>query len=476
MTEYPEAENILSFVLHHQPGPLTFEEWLLFTFDKVSDVEILTVADISFSENLIYLQYHTSKERWSGIGRRFELKEMARMISKRLGHEGLESNIFRLLILCEAAKVQRSIVVTDSLPHDVVDGISELFRGILITSVSQGLGILGAFVRRKNRVYIGGNPLECVSKDKAYLITALMASPGFLVWKTWVESLGPNVSESKNKLHLEAAICHEVRITLVKAVFGRIAQAIRGRDEVMERLRFQPPHIAVSDASFYLDSILLSGMGVLDALAKVADEIHGLESDSYNIAWQKSGWVNKLKYCAPNLWKVANSDGDLWRQLKVVREMRNNIHGVPLEEYRSTLISIPMIQVRIERRLLLGADLSHSILDLKCSDQLESLGIYLEGQSRLFLNPKRFADAALRVILDIAARIMMAMLTDARKAGIGKIPKKVKFNGSYLKISALTGFGDYPEHKHATGVLESEGMHKRFEKYLQPPIPIIKLS
>ncbi|MGI8496259.1 MAG: hypothetical protein ACR2OG_01570 [Gemmatimonadaceae bacterium] len=133
---------------------------------------------------------------------------------------------------------------------------SGLLDGASLVTVPQALAMIGAHVRQRDVVPLGGIPTLVQQRTEVYPLTArLITKRGQDWWSSCVQDSAQHPDEW---------------LGYAEAVFKRVGQALRGRDGVHEALRVGSGRSAILDALYHLDVVLTSGVGALDALARVA--------------------------------------------------------------------------------------------------------------------------------------------------------------------------------------------------------------
>jgi hypothetical protein len=115
------------------------------------------------------------------------------------------------------------------------------------------------------------------------------------------------------------------------ATLSRIQRALELRDQV---------HIAINRitnndtndlAMTNLDGALTSLMGAVDASARVAHYVLGLNPEmTYFSGWQRERWLRLVREVNPDLGSIVSEGTDNYHILRILSLLRNSIHGEPI--------------------------------------------------------------------------------------------------------------------------------------------------
>jgi hypothetical protein len=105
------------------------------------------------------------------------------------------------------------------------------------------------------------------------------------------------------------------------------------------------------DALTALDTCLLFLMGAVDATARVAHVVLGLPEHAYQAAWQRDGWLGKVRAKAPILSDVVAAGTAGRDTLTILSLLRNTVHGAGLQALAvgaagrrdETLVGLPRV-------------------------------------------------------------------------------------------------------------------------------------
>lgn len=305
-------------------------------------------------------------------------------------------------------------------------------------NVAEALAVIGAHVRQREHVPLGGIPPIVQERTEVYRMTAKIIIPGGQEWwSSCVQSSGK---------------CHRDLIGFGQTTFMRIGQAVRGRDCVHESLRIGSGRSAILDALYHFDVVLMSSVGALDSLAQAADELFGLHSKPQDIAWQRERWRTNLSKVAPAVAGLLAPTTQLRAMLDIIVKIRNTIHGIPLDEYLSVDTTGPSSTV--EHRVMMSSELSESIKDVGAKlIPLDRWGLFLDSPGQAFLNVGAFSENILTWIVRIVSELMAAMLKEPQM--VTTQPPVILNRLEQLErqwCAGLAQIGNYPLISSPTGV------------------------
>lgn len=197
------------------------------------------------------------------------------------------------------------------------DDLSFLRRTRVIT-VAEALALLGAHLRQREEVPLGGRPLQIQRRSEVYPLTARLIVPSGQAWWSACVRVGARIETTP--------------VALGHAMFARLGQALRGRDAVHEALRVGSGRGGILDALHHLDDVLTHCVGSLDALAGAAHFIFDVPSRAGEPAWQRR-WRKELAKITPTVADVVAPDTRLGTALRMITTARNSIHGVAFDGY-----------------------------------------------------------------------------------------------------------------------------------------------
>lgn len=246
-----------------------------------------------------------------------------------------------------AERLEVDAVVSTARP-----AFSQNDRGLLdldsLVTVKEALAMIGAHVRQQERVPLGGSPLLTQERTEVYPLTARVI---ILRGQDWWASCVATVASPGDDLLSHAG-----------AVFKRAGQALRARDAVHETMRVRVGRGAILDALYHFDVVLTSGVGGLDALARVANEIFRISSPVQEVGWQRKKWRKELEHVVPQVAGVIAPETELGAALRVITTLRNSIHSIPLDEY--LYVQPTPGEDLVEHRVMIARDLAAQIRDV----------------------------------------------------------------------------------------------------------------
>lgn len=133
------------------------------------------------------------------------------------------------------------------------------------------------------------------------------------------------------------------------ATLSRVQRALELRDQVYTALNSVANNDINDEALGIFDNVLTVLMGAVDATARVAHCVGGLDDAKANQAgWQREGWLKKLEKVSPELKKIIEPGTHNWHRLVILSKLRNSIHGEPIRamtkqdsEKSETIIALP---------------------------------------------------------------------------------------------------------------------------------------
>jgi hypothetical protein len=320
-----------------------------------------------------------------------------------------------------------------------------LLRVPAILTVPEALAVIGAFVRQRGEVPLGGSPLMVQQRTEVYPLTARLVVPnGQDWWSSCVRVAGNQRQEL---------------LSHAEAVFKRIGQALRGRDSVHEALRLGSGRAAVLDALYHLDVVLTSGVGALDALAQVAHEMFGIQAARWDAGWQRNGWRKKLERTTPTVAEVVKPGSRQGAALALLTRTRNSIHGIPLDEY--LYVERTGHSSRVEHRVMISRDLSEQIRKVGAPlAPLDQYGIYLDRAGSTFLNVGEFTERLLSWAIEIVGELLGAMLSCPQFPRGGELQLESLEQRLRQHCTAIARVGEYPCVSGPKGIPASLSLHQ----------------
>lgn len=326
-------------------------------------------------------------------------------------------------------------VVTSARPVFDVSDSGLLDIGSLVT-VGEALAMIGANVRQRESVPLGGFPLLTQERTEVYPLTARVVIPRGQEW--WSSCL---------------AIASSAQADLVshgQAVFRRAGQALRGRDGVHEALRLRGGRAAILDALYHFDVVLASSVASLDALARVANEVFGISSSIKEVGWQR-GWWKKLARSVPAVAGVVDRKTRLGAALRVLTTLRNSLHSIPLDEYLQVVVRLQADVV--EHRVKVPRDLALELRDVAGPlGPLDKFGIFVDDVGTSFVNIPQLTEQLLSWTIEIIGELFSAMLSCSQFVpGIQADFAPIELHEREL-CAKLARVGDYPSRMLSKGL------------------------
>lgn len=309
-------------------------------------------------------------------------------------------------------------------------------------TVSEALAVIGAHVRQRQNVPLGGAPLMTQSRTEVYPLTGrLIVHRGQEWWSSCVYREGPD---------------HEEVMGLGEAVFQRLGQALRARDGVHEALRTGDGRSAILDALYHLDVVLTSSVASLDALARLVHKVFEVEESSFQAGWQSPKWTKRLGKQAPSLARLIQ--GRVKAQLDIITSIRNSIHAIPLNEF--LWVERGSHSSTVEHRAMFSADLASRILAVgQGAGDPRDYGLYLPGPGTPYLNVGQFTEHVLSWTVEIVDLLLAELLTSTH------FPAATPPNFSRLDSCerqacvALAQVGNYPFRTDVPGIPARHSLH-----------------
>lgn len=379
-----------------------------------------------------------------------QFRRFAAEIAARPGVDRGPVEIERALTLAHVGKLLNADAVVSPARAAFGPEDGGLLSVTPIISVAEALAMIGAHVRQRDRVPLGGTPLLVSSRTAVYPLTArVITRNGQNWWSACVRA--PSAHGPRSEW-----------LGYAEGVFKRVGQALRGRDGVHEVLRTGEGRAAILDALYHLDVVLTSSVGALDALAHVA---HGLYTGTvtklkaHQVAWQREEWMRHLRDAAPAVAGIVEPSSRPGAALRTLTSARNTIHGIPLDEYLH-------VGRRAEHRVMISGDLTTRVRSVgQPLEPLAALGLHDDGVGGLFVNVGEFVESVLWWTLEIVGALCTAMLeTDALPAaayqGADETPEHQLWLRQGAACAVLARVGAYPLRSGAQGLPAAPAVHR----------------
>lgn len=119
----------------------------------------------------------------------------------------------------------------------------------------------------------------------------------------------------------------EQLIYLGGSLLQRVERTLRARDVVHAALNQPQNNDTADEALAAFDEAVLLLMGAVDAAARVAHAVLSLPVPTHLVGWQRKQWLKELTKAHPPLAAVVAPGTPADAALKVLRLMRNTVHG-----------------------------------------------------------------------------------------------------------------------------------------------------
>ena len=244
-----------------------------------------------------------ARESFVGLTPLLQFRRFAAEISARPGVDASAAVIERALAFAHLCKLLEADAVVSPARSAFAPRDGGLLGTTPVYTVPEALAVIGAHVRQRSEVPLGGVPRLVGSRTEVYPLTARAIVPDGQEW--WSACVRASSTRGRSS---------EWR-SLTWAVFTRLGQALRGRDGVHEALRAGKGRGAILDALYHLDVVLMSSVGALDALAGVAHELFTFnvpKLKARQAAWQNEVWLKELRTAAPTVAEVLEPNSPPW--------------------------------------------------------------------------------------------------------------------------------------------------------------------
>jgi hypothetical protein len=329
-----------------------------------------------------------------------------------------------------------------------------LDTGALVT-VAEALAMIGANVRLREDVPLGGSPFLTQDRSEAYPLTAKVIIPNGQDW--WASCVQTAPSPEGDLLGYAGA------------VFKRVGQALRGRDAVHEALRLGGGRSAILDALYHFDVVLTSSVASLDALARVAHEVFGTSSAIEKVGWQRP-WRNELDRIVPVVAGVVAPDTRLGAALLILTRMRNSIHSIPLDEYLQVVVK--QQGDLVEHRVMVARDLALRLRTVATPlGPLDGYGIFVDDTGVSFINIAQLTEQLLAWTIEIIGELFRAMLSCSQfVAGIPVDFGPLEPLEREL-CAKLARVGEYPCRRSPKGLPAAPSLHRTVMASIHEHLP-----
>jgi hypothetical protein len=194
----------------------------------------------------------------------------------------------------------------------------------------------------------------------------------------------------------------ESLIILGGSIFQRVQRALESRDAIHLALNQEQHNDTQQEALNDLDLVLVLLMAAVDVAARVAHRCLALGSNEYEAAWQKDGWLKKVKASAPDLAKVVAKGTDTRATLEILRLLRNSLHGAALQG----LAAVRRGRSRINLVGLPPSDEAAVVAAMKQTGGLDTWGVREVLPGRVHLDPGEFVDRLFGEVLTVLNQLI----------------------------------------------------------------------
>jgi hypothetical protein len=227
---------------------------------------------------------------------------------------------------CAASQIRADLYITNrEYLHRLTRPIG---RGVTFCTTREALALVGLYLRTQGEFLIwkdhSSSTPYTFDKGLYYWIGARELLPAGWCW------YAACVAHSEGRG--QAADAHDLTY-LGGAVFQRITRVLQARDDLLRAMNRKQDNNVAEDALTALDVCLVFLMGALDAAARVAHRVLGLQPDRANQAgWQRrSGWLQDVAAREPPLAAVVAVGTAGADTLTILSRLRNTVHeaGLP---------------------------------------------------------------------------------------------------------------------------------------------------
>jgi hypothetical protein len=298
----------------------------------------------------------------------------------------------------------------------------EIADGLLIATPEQALPLVSLYLRAQD-VFIGW-------RDSSGKSTTTLTRGSF--YSTAAVELVPSSWPALNALaeHTQAGGPREP-FELLRAVLGRLQQALAARDSMYSALNRPQDNDAADETLSAFDLALLTLMGAVDASARIADLLLGLNLGEHAAGWNAKGWRKRAREASPEIDAVF-SDGRHQHALTILTELRNTIHGSQIGP-----LAVATQRKQIRTVIELPPDAASRLLSaINNRGGHERWGITTPIRGRVHADPARLLDALLEDVTAMLDGFVEAMPVSSL---VGVNPANAP-----LPQTRLWVFGDVP--------------------------------
>lgn len=193
-------------------------------------------------------------------------------------------------------------------------------RGVTICNIDEAIALISLYLRAQGEYVLptGGGVRHTCNRGLFYWVGTRELLPEG--WRWFSACVYHSSGSGDDKL-----------LGLGGSVLSRVQRAIEARDRVHIALNRTTNNDINDDALGNLDHVLMLLMGAVDASARVAHYVLGLDGNEYQTSWQKKEWLKKVGKERQELAKLFEVDSHHWHTLEILRLLRNSIHGEALQ-------------------------------------------------------------------------------------------------------------------------------------------------
>lgn len=277
----------------------------------------------------------------------------------------------------------------------------EVAYGLLVATPQQALPLVSLYLRAQGEFIdwrsLDGNGSTTMNRG--------------LFYQRSVMSLVPRLFGALLCIGERARAGGDVRaLQLTQAIFGRLQQTLVARDEMYWALNRPQNRDVAFEALTAFDLALLTLMGAVDASARLAHRLLGLdEAKEYDAGWQRDGWRQKVGEVSEAGVAAVEKENRL-DALRVLAKLRNTIHAALLDP-----IAVSRGRDQVGTRIELPADGAEAMvaaidqLGGRCEWGVESL-----APGRYHADPAQLLDQLIARLTPMFDDLLAVLLPEAR--------------------------------------------------------------
>ncbi|WP_152617730.1 hypothetical protein [Phaeacidiphilus oryzae] len=193
--------------------------------------------------------------------------------------------------------------------------------GVMVCTPEEALAFVGLYLRAQG-LYItyrgpDGRGTYSMNKGLYYWVGTRELLPAAWRW------FGACVQNASN-------VGDQSFVQLGGSLLRRVQASLQSRDELHIALNLEQNNDTALEVLNCLDVILVSLMGAVDVSARVAHKVLGLQSRSYQAAWQNKNWLKEIRDKDAALASIVGPNSQGKHTVTVLRLLRNSVHGEAL--------------------------------------------------------------------------------------------------------------------------------------------------